>query len=183
MPATWQARRCEQFRSSITQVMASLREPGFSNYCQHLRQRQHIKHGLRQQLPRPRVLLLEALQIAGVGCLLAPVLRPPGVGRRFADPVLAAEPRGRRAPPGAPSTRPGRLSALRRNPASTSTDLSPVSMRRTRPQRGSIQGRGSFKTRPRFCIAIEDERGRAPTAVDGDHQSVRAQYRGSIVRK
>src|SRR5580698_9034798 len=60
-------------------------------FYEHLLERRRIQHRLRQQLLQLAVLVLQRLELAGIGDLHPTVARAPLVEGRIADAVLAAQ--------------------------------------------------------------------------------------------
>lgn len=65
-------------------------------FSEHLAERRHVHHRLRQKLLQPSVLVLKSLQPLGFRYLHLAILRTPLVKRRVADAVFAAQIRGRK---------------------------------------------------------------------------------------
>src|SRR5690606_36793306 len=66
-------------------------------FSEHLAERRHVHHRLRQKLLQLRVLLLQRLQPLGLRHLHAAILLAPCVERRIGDAVLAAQLRRRQS--------------------------------------------------------------------------------------
>jgi len=66
LPIKSQARRWEYPLSSMAQSTAVLLEPGVRSFCQHLAQRRHVHHRLRQKLLQACILLFQRLQPLGL---------------------------------------------------------------------------------------------------------------------
>nr|BAH89853.1 UDP-glucose pyrophosphorylase [uncultured bacterium] len=100
------AARCPPDRSRGVGNILSLQWPSSRHsssnrasevFCQHLTQRRHIHHRLRQKLLQARILLLQRLQPLGLRHLHAAILLAPGVKGRVGYPVFAAQLTGRHA--------------------------------------------------------------------------------------